>query len=142
MQISKYDEVPNPCTAITIVKKKDHHEDSFSSQNLIFQLRAHMDVYIQIQMPSRAFKMLMLNKDQLKRSKISAVAVYNLLLETHVSNARLEKALEIYRLMKAHSVESNSRTYAFMFEMIGRMKNDEKRIGEWIIMTLEDNDIL
>lgn len=101
-----------------------------------------MDVYIQIQMPSRAFKMLMLNKDQLKRSKISAVALYNLLLETYVFNARLDKALEIYRLMKVHSVEPNPRTYAFMLEMIGRMKNNERRIGEWIIMTLEDNDTL
>ncbi|KAL6424002.1 hypothetical protein ACFW04_009726 [Cataglyphis niger] len=124
-QISKYDEIPNPCT---VVKKKDYQEDSFSSQNLIFQLRAHMDVYIQIQMPSRAFNLLMLNKDQLKESKISAVALYNLLLETYVSNARLEKAFEIYRLMKVHSVEPNPRTYAFMLEMIGRMKNEEKRI--------------
>lgn len=124
------------------MKKKDYQEDSFFSQNLIFQLRAHMDVYIQIQMPSKAFNLLMLNKDQLKGSKISAVALYNLLLETYVSNARLEKAFEIYRLMKEHSVEPNPRTYAFMLEMIGRMKNDKKRIGEWIIMILEDNDIL
>lgn len=89
-----------------------------------------MDVYVQIQMPSRAFKMLMLNKDQLKRSNISAITLYNLLMETYVSNGRLEKALEIYRLMKMNSVESNPRTYAFMFEMLGRMKSDEKRIGK------------
>jgi len=91
-----------------------------------------MDVYIQIQMPNRAFKMLMLNKDKLKHSKISTVALYNLLMETYVSNGRLEKALEIYRLMKINSVEPNPRTYAFLFEIIGRMKNDEKRTGKWI----------
>lgn len=83
-------------------------------------------------MPNRAFKMLMLNKDKLKHSKISAVALYNLLVETYVSNGRLEKALEIYRLMKINSVEPNSRTYAFLFGIIGRMKNDEKRTGKWI----------
>ncbi|XP_072762976.1 DNA-directed RNA polymerase, mitochondrial [Anoplolepis gracilipes] len=125
-QISKYDDVPNPSTAITVVKKKDH-EDSLSSQNLRPQLQAHMDVYIQIQMPNRAFEMLMLNRNQLKHNNISAVTLYNLLLETHASNARLEKVFEIYRLMKVNSVKSNPQTYVFMFEMIGKIKNDEKQ---------------
>ncbi|XP_011259925.2 DNA-directed RNA polymerase, mitochondrial isoform X1 [Camponotus floridanus] len=125
-QISKYDEVSNP-SAITAPKKEDHSEDSLSTRNLISHLRAHMDVYIQIQMPHRAFKILMLNKDKFKHSKISIIALYNLLMETYVSNGHLEKALEIYRLMKINSVEPNPRTYAFLFEIIGRMKNEEKR---------------
>lgn len=84
-------------------------------------------------MPSRASKMLMLNKDQLKRSNISAVSLYNLLIETYVSNNRLEKALEIYKLMKINSVEPNPQTYAFLLEIIGRMKSNEKQTGKWII---------
>ncbi|XP_029176910.1 DNA-directed RNA polymerase, mitochondrial isoform X2 [Nylanderia fulva] len=123
----KHDEIPNPSTGLSMTTKKDHNEDSLSGQNLISQLQAHMDVYIQIGMSSRAFKMLMLNKDQLKRSNISPVTLYNLLMETYVSNSRLEKVFEIYRLMKVESVRPNRRTYALMFEMIGRMKNDEKR---------------
>lgn len=83
-------------------------------------------------MPNRAFKMLMLYKDQLKRNHISAVTLYNLLMENYVSNACLEKTFEIYRLMKVNSVEPNPQTYAFMLEMIGRIKSDEKRAGEWI----------
>lgn len=123
----KHDEVPDPSTALTVMTKKNHDEDLIFDQNLIFQLQAHIDVYIQIGMSSRAFKMLMSNKAQLQRSNVSAVALYNLFLETYVSNARLEKVFETYRLMKVNSVEPNARTYALMLEMIGRMKNDEKR---------------
>ena len=130
-QTSKYDEVPNPYMAIE--KKNDHPEDFLSNQNLLSELRAHMDVYIQIKMPSRALKMLLLNRDQLKRNKISSVVLYNLLLETYVSNARLEKTLETYRLMKLNSIHPNSRTYALMFEMIAKMKNEDKQKGKQLI---------
>lgn len=87
-----------------------------------------MDIYIQINMPQKAFKLL--NKNHFKRSKVSAATPYNLLLNTHVSNAHVEKAFEIYRIMKMNSVSPDFQTYALMFEIIGRIKNQEKRAGK------------
>lgn len=99
-----------------------------SDHNLISQLLALMDIYIQINMPQKAFKLL--NKNSLKHSKVSSIALYNLLLNTHVSNAHVEKAFEIYRRIKMNSVPPDFRTYALMFEIIGRIKNQEKRAGK------------
>jgi len=70
----------------------------------------------------------MLYKNHLEQGKISAM-LYNLLLKAHVSNTHMEKAFEIYRIMKEDSVQPNIQTYALMFEIIGRIKNQEKRAG-------------
>lgn len=132
MQTSKYDKTSytNSYATIPFTSETDKFETRLSDHNLISQLLAHMDVYVQINMPHKAFKMLMSNKKDLEHSKVSAVVLYNLLLKTHVSNAHVEKAFEIYRIMKEDSVQPNFQTYAYMLEIIGRIKNQEKRTGK------------
>ncbi|XP_018344252.1 PREDICTED: DNA-directed RNA polymerase, mitochondrial isoform X2 [Trachymyrmex septentrionalis] len=88
---------------------------------------AHIDVYIQINMSHKAFKLLTSNKNHLKKCKVSPAPLYNLLLKTHISNAHVEKAFEIYRTLKEDSIQPNCETYALMFEIIGRIKNQVKR---------------
>lgn len=131
VQISKYDKVSNSYAAIPFMSETDKFEIRLSDNNLISQILAHMDVYVQINVPHKAFKMLLSNKQDLKQSKVSAVVLYNLLLKTHVSNAHVEKAFEIYRIMKEDSVQPNFQTYAHMLEIIGRIKNQEKQAGKW-----------
>lgn len=125
MQTPKYNTASNSYATIPFVSETDQ----FQNHNLIFQLFAHMDVYIQINMPHKAFKLLMLYKNHFKPSKISAVVLYNLLLKAHVSNTHMEKAFEIYRIMKGDSVQPNIQTYALMLEIIGKIKDQEKRAG-------------
>ncbi|XP_071557732.1 DNA-directed RNA polymerase, mitochondrial [Temnothorax nylanderi] len=127
MQTPKYNVTSNSYATIPFTNEADQSEKRLSDHNLISQLLAHMDVYVQINMPHKAFKLLMLNKSHLKHSKVFAAALYNVLLNTHVSNAHVEKAFEIYRIMKVDSVKPNYQTYAFMFEIIGRIRNQEKR---------------
>jgi len=130
MQTPKYDIASNSNAKIPFTNETNQFENRPFDHTLISQLLAHMDVYIQINMPHKAFKLLMLNKSYLKRNKISTVPLYNLLLKTHVSNAHVEKAFETYRIMKADSVQPNFETYVLMFEIIGRIKNQEKRTGK------------
>lgn len=125
MQTPKYNMASNSYATIPF----QNDIDQFQNHNLIFQLFAHIDVYMQINMPHKAFKLLMLYKNHFKQGKISAVVLYNLLLKAHVSNTHMEKAFEIYRIMKVDSVQPNIQTYALMFEIIGRIKNQEKRAG-------------
>ncbi|XP_011867383.1 PREDICTED: DNA-directed RNA polymerase, mitochondrial isoform X2 [Vollenhovia emeryi] len=113
--------------AIPFTNETDQSENQLSDYGLISQLLAHMDVYVQINMPHKAFKLLTLNKPHLKHSKVPTVALYNLLLKTHTSNTHVEKAFEIYKIMKVDSVKPNFETYALMFEIIARITNREKR---------------
>lgn len=109
-------------------------EQSEHLSDLVSQVLAHMDVYIQINMPQKALKLLMVNRTHFKSSKTSTVALYNLLLKAHVSSGHVEKAFEIYRIMKTGSVKPNFETYALMFEIIGRIKNKDKRAGKWKLL--------
>lgn len=127
---------PNSFTKIPFTSEVDKF-DNHSGEILISQLLVHMDVFIQIKMPHKAFKMLMSKKSYLKRNEASAVSLYNLLLKTHVSNAHVEKAFEIYRIMKEESVQPNFDTFALMFEIIERIKNKEKR-AETATEVMED----
>ncbi|XP_018059905.1 PREDICTED: DNA-directed RNA polymerase, mitochondrial isoform X1 [Atta colombica] len=124
MQIPKYE---SSYATIPFTNEPDSLENRLFDHNLISQLLAHIDVYIQINMPHKAFKLLTSNKNHIKKSKVSPVSLYNLLLKTHISNAHVEKAFEIYRTLKEDSVQPNFETYALMFEIIGTIKNQVKR---------------
>ncbi|KAG5325368.1 RPOM protein, partial [Pseudoatta argentina] len=124
--IPKYDSSTSYAT-IPFTNELDSLENCLFDHNLISQLLAHIDVYVQINMPHKAFKLLTSNKNHIKKGKVSPVSLYNLLLKTHVSNAHVEKAFEIYRTLKEDSVQPNFETYALMFEIIGRIKNQVKR---------------
>ncbi|XP_018368910.1 PREDICTED: DNA-directed RNA polymerase, mitochondrial isoform X2 [Trachymyrmex cornetzi] len=125
-QIPKYESSISYAT-IPFTNEPDPLENRLFDHNLISQLLAHIDVYIQINMPHKAFKLLTSNKNHIKKGKVSPVSLYNLLLKTHISNAHVEKAFEIYRTLKEDSVQPNFETYALMFEIIGRIKNQVKR---------------
>ncbi|KAL0128377.1 hypothetical protein PUN28_003577 [Cardiocondyla obscurior] len=127
MQTLKHDVPSNLHSIIPFKINETDHSENLSDYNLVSQLSAHMDVYIQNNMPQKAFKLLMLNKNYLKHSKVSVALLYNLLLKNHVSNMHGEKAFEIYKIMKMNSVQPNSQTYALMLEIIGKMKNREKQ---------------
>ncbi|XP_012535388.1 DNA-directed RNA polymerase, mitochondrial isoform X2 [Monomorium pharaonis] len=126
-QTLKYDMTPNSYATIPFASETDQPETYFSDANLISHLLAHMDIYTQINMPQKAFKLLTSNKNLLKRRKLPIVPFYNLLLKSHVSHRHMEKAFEIYRIMKVDSVQPNPQTYALMFEIIGKIKHLEKR---------------
>lgn len=131
VQTPRYDKASNSYATIPFTSETDKFETRLSDYNLISQLLAHMDVYVQINMPHKAFKILMSNKKNIKNSKVSAVVLYNLLLKTHVSNTHVEKAFEIYRIMKEDSIQPNFQTYVYMLEIIERIKNQEKRAGKY-----------
>lgn len=120
----------NACVAIPFTIEKDPLEEFASDRYLKFQLLAYMDVYIQMGMSHKALNILTQKKAQFKRGKVSIAEMYNLLLESYVSQAYPEKAFHIYRLMKTDSVQPDPQTYALMFEMIAKMKNREKQIGK------------
>ncbi|KAL6260323.1 hypothetical protein P5V15_007854 [Pogonomyrmex californicus] len=127
-QIPEYeDTASNSYANIPFTYETIDSENYFFEENMVSKLLAHMDVYIQINMPHKAFKMLSMNKDQFKHSKVSTIALYNLLLKNHVTKVQVEKSFELYRIIKADSVKPNSQTYVLMFEIIGKMKNKEKK---------------
>lgn len=97
---------------------------------MVSQLLAHMDVYIQNGMLNQAFKILLFKRHYFKSSKISTVAIYNMLLEAYITKPHLEKIFEIYNLLKKDSVKPNAQTYALMFQIIGKMKAYRKQAGE------------
>ncbi|EGI66288.1 PREDICTED: DNA-directed RNA polymerase, mitochondrial [Acromyrmex echinatior] len=138
MQIPKYESSTSYAT-IPFTNELDSLENRLSGHNLISQLLAHIDVYIQINMPHKAFKLLTSNKNRIKKGKVSPVSLYNLLLKTHVSNAHVEKAFEIYRTLKEDSVQPNFKTYALMFEIIVRIKNQVKRAENVAEMMVDMN---
>ncbi|KYQ53912.1 DNA-directed RNA polymerase, mitochondrial [Trachymyrmex zeteki] len=126
MQIPKY-KASTSYASIPFTNEPEILEDCPSDHNLISELLAHMDVYIQIDMPHKAFKLLTSYKNHFKKNKVFPIVLYNLLLRTHVSNAHMEKVFEIYRTIKEDSVQPNFETYALMFEIIGKIKNQVKR---------------
>lgn len=99
-----------------------------------------MDIYIQLGMLQKAHKMLTLNTKQLKQNKRTAV-IYNLLMKVYVSNAELDKLLEVYKLMKTHSVQPDTETYTLLFQTIVNMKSHKKRAGEYIGSTNIDDEL-
>ncbi|XP_020292471.1 DNA-directed RNA polymerase, mitochondrial isoform X2 [Pseudomyrmex gracilis] len=127
-QTSRYNKVQSTHVAIPFTMEKDTLEDFISDRYLKFQLLAYIDVYIQSGMSHKALNILTQKKAQLKRGKVLIAEMYNLLLDSYVSHAHLEKAFHIYRLMKTDSVQPNPQTYALMFEMIAKMKNREKQM--------------
>lgn len=128
---SKDDKILNQSTVIPFTKENIHmFEDSLSDQDLLSQLIVHMDAYIHSGMSSKAYKMLMLYRKNLKCSKISTIAPYNLLIEAYTCNADLGKVYEIYNMIKVDSVKPDAQTYIYMLNTIATMKNKKKQIGK------------
>lgn len=132
MQKFKCDKIPSSTVMIPFKKEHDQFEDSISDQNLVNQLLAHMDVYIQNGMLNRAFKILMLKRQHLKSSNTPTIAVYNILMEAYVTKPYMEKVFEIYNLLNEDSVKPDAQTYALMFQVIGNMKAHKKQAGKLI----------
>ncbi|RLU20664.1 hypothetical protein DMN91_007277 [Ooceraea biroi] len=112
---------------IPFMKEKDKFEYSISDHNLMSQLLVYMDIYVQLRMPQKAQRILMQTIEQFKYSKVGTAPLYNLLIETHVSGAQLEKVLEIYEIMKTHSVQPNAKTYVLLLHMVAKIKNHKRR---------------
>lgn len=115
---------------IPFTKQKDIFEDFLTDQALMLQMLAYIDIYIQSKMLTKASKILMKNYDVLKRTNIPTP--FNLFMEYYVSNKNMAKVFEIYQIMKENSITPNAQTYAFMFQIILRMKHKESQAGEWI----------
>lgn len=119
----------SPYATIPFTKQKDLFEDFHTDQNLVSQMLAYMDIYIQNKMLAKAFKTLIKNSNILKRS--NNPAPYNLFMEYYVSNRDLAKVFHVYQLLRDNSVTPDAQTYALLFQTIARMKHKENQEGEW-----------
>nr|XP_012230354.1 PREDICTED: DNA-directed RNA polymerase, mitochondrial [Linepithema humile] len=126
---------------IPFTKQKDIFEDSLTDQNLILQVLAYVDIYIQNKMLTKVSKILMKNSDLLKRTNIPTP--YNMFMEFYVSNRNMPKVFEIHQIMKENSITPDAQTYALMFQVIVRMKHKESQEEKMadVVADMNRNDV-